>query len=303
MSPASPARPPSTSLLAQGRADTYAILARFDRQKARLLRVAPDFYDLPYQELCVQTADGVALSAWFVPAPAGAARAATMVLLHHHYGGQKAALLPWIELFHRHGLACLAFDARAHAGSPCRPDQDSYQQRFHDVQAMHAELMRRGARRVVAYAQSQGAAVVAGGLAHVPELRAVIFDSGPAALGVPSIGFLAHNLVPREQPHRALVTALVTVELVRRTRPGRYAARLWPALARLRDRPLLWLHGSADTVIPRAWAEPWFRLLGPGAAGWRAVMLPGARHAQCLQHAPADVERAVGELLAQLDGP
>lgn len=302
MSTTRPDPPPPTGLFGQARRDARAILERFDRQKDRTLSVTPEFYELPYEELRLTTADGVVLAAWFVPAPAETARAATMVLLHHHYGGQRAALLPWIELFHRRGLACVAFDARAHAGSPCPPAADSYRQRFHDVRAARAELVRRGARRIVAYAQSQGAAVVAGGLTRAPELCAVIFDSGPAALGVPSVGLLAHDLVARDQRQRALVASLLAAELVRRTRPRGYIAALWPALARLRDRPLLWLHGSADTVIPRALVEPWFRALRPGAAGWRAELLPGARHAQCLQHAPRDVERAVDELLTRLDG-
>jgi alpha-beta hydrolase superfamily lysophospholipase len=291
------------SILTRARSDMREILARFDRKKDRALRVSPAFYELEHEPLRLRTADGVELAAWFVPAPAESRQAGTMALLHHHYGGQKAALLPWIELLHRQGLACLAFDARAHAGSPCPPELDSYRQRFHDVQAAHAELLRRGARRVVAYAQSQGAAVVAGGLAREPELAAVIFDSGPAAFGVPSIGFLAHNLVPAEQRQRRLVAAMLTVELVRRTGPGRYAAHLWPALVRLRDRPLLWLHGSADTVIPRGWAEPWFRALRPGATAWQALRLEGAAHAQCLQHAPAEVERAVARFVESLSGP
>jgi alpha-beta hydrolase superfamily lysophospholipase len=281
------------------RAATEA-LARFDRRRLRPLGVTPDFYDLPHERLALVTDDGVTLDGWYVPAPAAAERASLGVVMHHHYGGQKAALLPWIELFHRLGAACLAFDARGHAASPCAQAEESYRQRFADVRAAHAELVRLGHRRIVGYGQSQGGAVLIGGLSHASELEALILDSGPAALAMPAMWGMARSLLPDRVPHARLATGAITLELVRRMRPADYALRLWPGLLRMRDRPLLWLHGSADRVIPRPWVEPWFRLLEPRAPRWEAMMVPGADHVQCLQQDEAGVARRVQGLLERL---
>jgi alpha-beta hydrolase superfamily lysophospholipase len=275
-------------------------LARFDRRRLKPLAVTPEFYDLPYHGVRLHADDGVELNGWYVPAPAPPAPPGLGAVMHHHYGGQKAALLPWIELLHRLGVACLAFDARGHAGSPCAPGKESYRQRFADVRAAHAELRRRGHDRVLGYGQSQGAAVLVGGLAHVPDLAAVILDSGPAALAVPPIWGMARSLVPESCPTPHRTAGAITVELVRRLRPTDYGLHLWPGLLALRDRPLLWLHGSADRVIPRQWAALWFRLLQPRAQRWQALTVADAEHVQCLQQGGAEVEQCVQRFVAQL---
>jgi len=276
-------------------------LARFDRRRLRPLGVTPEFYDLPYQSLVLHTDDGVALDAWYVPAPAGPEASGGLgAVMHHHYGGQKAVLLPWIELLHRLGVACLAFDARGHAGSRCAEDRQSYRQRFADVRAAHAELGRRGHDRILGYGQSQGAAVLIGGLSRAPGLAALILDSGPSAWAVPSIWRMAQSLVPDATPGAGLTAGVIALELVRRIRPADYALHLWPGLLQMCDRPLLWLHGSSDGVIPRRWAEPWYRLLKPRAPRWQAMVVPGAEHVQCLQQGGPAVEQRVRELVEQL---
>lgn len=280
--------------LQQGLARGERALARFDRRKGRPLTVAPDFYDLDFEPVELLTDDKVTLSGWFLPA-ARYRPTDPMVLLHHHYGGQKAALLPWLELLQRLGVPALCFDARDHAGSPCPPGRGSYVARFADVRAAANELLRRGARRIVAYGQSQGGAVVVGGLAHRPELVGVILDSGPSASALLSLWGLARGLPEQEQ---ALVgSAAVFAELYRRMRPASYPLHLWRGLYRLRQRRLLWLHGTEDRIIPAAWARPWFEALRPAGPGWRRMSVAGAQHAECLQTGGPAVAQAVGDLL------
>jgi alpha-beta hydrolase superfamily lysophospholipase len=271
-------------------------LARFDRRKARAFSVDPDFYDLDFEALWLRTDDGLRLSSWFVPPPAGES-ADLMVLMHHHYGGQKAALLPWIDLFHRLGVGVLAFDARDHAQSPCPSGSGAYVHRFADVRAGFDELLRRGVRRVVGYGQSQGGAVLLGGLAHRPELAGVILDSGPSASALLSLWGLARELPEQEGPTAQWLAGLIVGELLRRMQPWTYPWHLWRGLLRLRQRPLLWLHGTEDRVIPAAWVELWFQPLRRAAPAWRRMLVPGAQHAECLQLGGAAVEARVGELL------
>ncbi|MCA9668779.1 MAG: alpha/beta hydrolase [Myxococcales bacterium] len=270
---------------------------------ARTLRVDPAFYDLEFEPLTLRARDGVSLDAWFVPAR-GAARGA--VLMHHHYGGQKAAMLPWIELFVDAGLDALAFDGRGHAGSPCSAEQDGYEARFGDVHAAAEALRARGARQIFGYGQSQGAAVVIGALAAeraagARDIAGVIVDSGPAPLAGPSLYWLARTLfddaLPR--PERALATLFATATLYRRTGPGLYALTLWRALVGLRQTPLLWLHGDSDVVIPHAAARVWFEACAPLSRGrWHKLLVEGAAHVECLQTDEARVAAAVHQLLA-----
>lgn len=277
-------------------------LARFDRRKERALSVTPEFYDLDFEEVTLQTDDGVELAAWFVPAKGPAGLGDVAVLMHHHFGGQKAALLPWIELFHELGVGCLAFDARGHGASPCGWQQESYWRRFADVRAARLELCRRGARRLLLYAQSQGGAVVLGALARSPEVAAVILDSGPALSATASIWGLARSLPEPDTPMPLAAAGVISAELLLRTRPGSYPLFLWRGLLAVRDRPLLWLHGAADRIIPPAWSRGWFALLGRIAPRWQHLLVAGAAHAECLQHGGAAVQRQVASLVGGLAG-
>jgi pimeloyl-ACP methyl ester carboxylesterase len=295
--------------VAESAAEARERLARFDRRRQRRLRVTPAFYDLEYEPLTLRTEDQIELAAWFVPAqPPDGRRRGLGALMHHHYGGQKAAMLPWLELFSRLGVDCLAFDARAHGGSSCRADQETYHQRFADVRAAHAELRRRGAERLLGFGQSQGGAVLVGALAASPDLVCLVLDSGPSATALPSLWGLA-RLIMREKPApsvppgpSALTTAMLAARLYARTGPTRYPLFLWRGLWRLRNRPLLWLHGTADDVIERHRAARWYDRIRPHAPSWAELTVPGAAHVQCLQHGPAEVERAVRALLGRI-GP
>lgn len=275
-------------------------LERFDRKKERALRVAPDFYDLEFTELTLRTADDVELGGWFVPAKGPPGLADVAVLMHHHFGGQKAALLPWIELFHQLGVSCLAFDARGHGSSPCRWQQESYRQRFADVRAARAELLRRGARRLLLYAQSQGGAVVLGGLADSREIAGVILDSGPALSATASIWGLARTLPAQDTPVPAAAASAISLELLRRTWPSSYALHLWRGLLHVRHQPLLWLYGSADQIIPPAWSQWWFSPMSQLAPRWERLQVEGASHAECLQHGGAQVQRRIARFVGQL---
>jgi pimeloyl-ACP methyl ester carboxylesterase len=240
--------------------------------------------------------------------------------MHHHYGGQRAAMLAWIELFTRLGVDCLAFDARGHGASPCRATEETYRQRFADVRAARNELHRRGYETIIGFGQSQGGAVLIGALAHDPALAGMILDSGPSATALPSLVGLARLMQreaggPAARPEIApgtmavappaserLTTALLAGLLFRRTGPATYPLFLWRGLWQLRRRPLLWLHGTADSVIERHRAARWYAPLRRVAPAWRELRVEGAEHVQCLQHSPAAVERAVTAFVQRMAG-
>lgn len=74
----------------------------------------PADYGLSYEELNLIAADGIRLTAWFVPSER--ANGSAVVLVHGH-GGNRSALLPTANILARHGYSLLMLDLRAHGQS------------------------------------------------------------------------------------------------------------------------------------------------------------------------------------------
>ncbi len=266
-------------------------------------RITPDRrLGMRYESFDLFTEDGVRLDAWWVHPTAETLRDdGLVVVMHHHYGGQKATMLPWIHLFWQLGIPSISFDARGHADSdPAPQGRGSFAKRRDDVHAAIAEARRRGARRLLAFGQSQGGATLAMALGQRPpeELVGLILDSGPAPeMGTAAWG-LAGQMLGR---HRTdpLARALLAARILPSTEPLRYPPILWSSLLRLTRTPLLWIHGDLDLVIERRWSETWFRALHRLSRGrWRALRVEGADHVRTLQTSKAEVEQAVGNFLA-----
>ncbi len=252
---------------------------------------------MQHEELVLRTDDGVSLNAWFV-SPAAPRADGLMVLMHHHYLGQKASMIPWIHLFWRLGLPSLSFDARGHAASDPSPDgRGSFGKRAADVRAGWDELQRRGARRILGYGQSQGAATLVMGVGGRRSLAGLVLDSGPAPeMGTAAWG-LAGNMLGIGRRDR-LARGLLAARIIPGTEPVRYVPTLWRALYRTRHTPLLWLHGDQDEVIRPAWSRLWYDRLKTEA--WTELSVAGADHVRTLQTDEAAVGAAVQALLARL---
>ena len=68
----------------------------------------PEKFGAAYEDVALQTADGVQLSGWYIPSQNGAA-----VILLHGYGGDRTGSLTHAEILHRHGFGVLLYDQRA----------------------------------------------------------------------------------------------------------------------------------------------------------------------------------------------
>lgn len=276
---------------------TSLALERFKRRTTVERRITPDLrHELPFESLRVTTEDNVELAAWYVPPPAPTPWA---VVLHHHFGGQKAYVIPWLALFHRLGVAGIAFDARGHGGSGGLIDVDSFEKRGADARAAVRALKERGHTHIVGFGQSQGAAVLTMGISHDPSLRGFIFDSGPAPEMLSAVWGVAGMLVGGNKD-RALPHVLLASRIALRAEPFGYLRALWPRLRAFRHRPLLWLHGDHDRVIPRSFSGMWFNALALPRGPWRAVRVPGAGHVQTLQVGGTHVEGEVARFLEAL---
>lgn len=283
-------------------AGSEAITKTLKRSKTAR-RITPDRrLKIPFEAFDLHTADGVRLMAWFVPGAESASRDdGLMVVLHHHYGGQKATLLPWIELFHRLGIPSVSFDARGHAASdPSPPGRGSFVKRAEDVRAACEEARRRGARRILGFGQSQGAAALVISTAAMPDVVGCILDSGPAPDMSTAAWGLAGNMLGAVASRETMTRMMLSARIVPGTHPARYLVCLWRSLFKLRDKPLLWLHGGRDRVIDARWSSLWFRSLRPSGGAWRCLLVPEADHVRCLQEGGLQVQDEVVSFLAQL---
>ncbi len=104
----------------------YAGQKRFIYFPTRTVRGTPGDIGLDFEALTLTAADGVAIAAWFVPAPPGAfgLNEAPAVLFCHGNAGNIGDRLTTIETFHRLGLSVMIFDYHGYGESEGRPGEE-----------------------------------------------------------------------------------------------------------------------------------------------------------------------------------
>ncbi|MCZ6777085.1 MAG: alpha/beta hydrolase [Ignavibacteria bacterium] len=139
---------------------------------SRQLISFPDDAGLPYEEVTLQTVDGMKLSGWFVPArePRG------VVLFCHGNGGNISHRLESLRIFFHLGLSTLIFDYRGYGHSEGKATE---QGTYEDAEAAWRYLVENRQvhpRNIILFGRSLGGAV-ASWLASKHEPRALIIES------------------------------------------------------------------------------------------------------------------------------
>ena len=137
--------------------------------------------DLAYEQLTLDTEDGVRIDGWFVPASSGG----PTVLFFHGNAGNISHRLESIQIFHELGLNVLIFDYRGYGRSTGKPSEQGL---YRDADAAWFYLTNiRGidAKEIVLFGRSMGGAV-ATRLAAKTQPAAVIVES--TFTSVPDMG-------------------------------------------------------------------------------------------------------------------
>lgn len=247
-------------------------------------------FGLAFENVTLQSRDGVTLRGWFLPA----ARSETAVLLVHGVGSNRGDVLSVAQFLHRVGFAVFAFDLRGHGDSSGHTTSFGvYEAR--DVEAAAAYLRARpGVRRVAVYAFSMGGSAVlhAVGDNGLPGVRSFILDSTFAEfepLAREQMAFLPDSVA---RPLLAIISFCTRLELgvgLRDIAPRRFIGRIAP-------RPLLLIHGSADTLIPPIQARWNF---AAAQAPKQLYLIPGANHCEGWRVAAEDYEKRVVSFLRE----
>ena len=223
--------------------------------------------------------DQIVLRGWYLPA--GGKR--VVIFVHGIHGNRWDTFHHIDELIARHvraGYDVLTFDMRAHGESGSDRFTLGWKERD-DVRSAVDFVMRRGipSGRIGLWAQSLGTASALLAAPELPEVAAVVTDSAfaDARLLIDSELQLRTGLPQVFSPGMTLVGGrLFGIDLD--------AIPPEKAVARIAPRPILFIHGDADTRIPLEHSR---RLLA--AAHSRAAELwivPGAGHVQSFATQP-----------------
>ncbi|KAF0180719.1 MAG: alpha/beta hydrolase fold protein [Nitrospirae bacterium] len=152
----------------------YALQGRMIYLPDTALTATPNDIGLNYENITLNTADGLALFAWFVPAP----KARATLLFCHGNAGNISNRLDSIRIMHSLGLNVLIFDYRGFGQSEGEPDE---QGTYADADAAWDHLV--GARKIapqtiVIFGHSLGSSVAAETAMRHRDAGGLILESG-----------------------------------------------------------------------------------------------------------------------------
>ncbi len=249
---------------------------------------------LAYRDVQARTADGVALSGWYIPGTNGAA-----VILLHGSGSTRSATMEHAAVLAAHGYGVLMLDARGHGRSAGRAMDFGW---YGDLDVRAAvDLVQAqpevATGRIAALGLSMGGEEAIGAAAADPRLRAVVAE-GATHRRAADRSWLSerYGVAGRlqEQLDRLTYAAAAVLSGVEQPTPLREAA------GQAAPRPMLLIAGGA--VPDEALAATWIRSGAPDSV--TVWVVPGAGHTAGLHAQPRQWEEHVVRFLDDaLAGP
>ncbi len=184
---------------------------------------SPQQYGLVYEDLFIQTSDGVKINAWFIPADTSRG----VVLFCHGNAGNISHRLESVSIFNRLSLDVLIFDYRGYGRSEGSPDEEGT---YQDGQACWEYLVNRKAYKpdqIIIFGRSLGTGI-ASWIAKENKPGMVILESSYTSL--PDLGAKIYPFFP--------------VRLLSRINypTGKHLQNI--------NCPKLFIHSKGDEIIP-----------------------------------------------------
>lgn len=247
----------------------------------------PTAFGLAYQNVTFASrVDHLQLRGWFIPGvlPDGRLTTQRTIIMVHGTGSNRAAplLLELGSALAKRGFAILAFDMRGMGESASAPLSEGYFEQRDVLGAV--DFLRSGAlpysalgrpQHILAWGDSMGAATVLLAAAHEPAIQAIVSDSSFAAL----VPVLWHNPA---YPGILIPSVLFAIRLLYGV--DFYASRPVDIVAKIAPRPLFFIQGSADKVVPPSNLKTLAAAASTAAnAHVQTWLVPGAGHIESFQ--------------------
>ena len=247
---------------------------------------------LDYDRFSLRAADGVRLSAWFIPAAASHATRGVAVLAHG-YHGNRHTMLPYVRFLHDAGYAALTFDFRAHGWSGGRRTTFGIDE-VHDLHAALDWVFEQPELQglpVALLGESMGASVSLLVAADDERVGAVVADSAFARFDSAIAGRFHSVFGKRVSDVIAPPTQRIGERIL-----GCRGEEIAPieAMPRIAPRPVLLIHGTADKLIVPSNADRLFDASPGNAKLWK---VKGAPHVMSVFVAGREYARRVTEFL------
>ncbi len=275
-----------------GRLRRFAV-HRLTEVEAKVQPESPADYNLSYQAVTFRSRDGLQLKGWLVPAPDSKAT----VIIAHGYTRNKTDGLLYGWWLWQAGYSLFMFDFRGHGQSESSHGTSiGYMERL-DILGAVDYLVGRGEQSIALFGISMGASSSILAAVESPYVKAVVADS-PYAYLYRSIATQVSKFykAPRWLAKPIAKFALGAVADYH----GYQAAQSHPIdyVSRLAPRPLLLIHGQADTLTEAENSQLLYRLAAEPKQIW---LEPGVEHAQMYRVRPHEYRLRVVEFLNKVN--
>lgn len=253
------------------------------------------------EDVSFESAEGLALRGCYLRA-SGSRRG--VVLFGLEFGSNRWACVPYCEFLRQNGFDIFAFEPRGQGDSPVQPGYDPLQWvtdfEVRDFCAALAYLKSRpdaDSRGVGFFGISKGGSAGLFAAAGDPYVRCFVTD-GIFATHTTMVPYMQKWIaiysdrfkIQRILPHWYYgLAARIGLRRIRRERGCRFP-HLEHVIGRLAPRPLLMIHGGADTYIKPEMVLALFDLANQPKELW---FVDGAKHNQALQVATDEYQRRV----------
>ena len=237
------------------------------------LLYTPNDVNLEYEDVRVQTSDGLALQSWFIPGKSETASNVTWLWFHGNGGNIGHRIGELALAHHRTGANIFVFDYRGYGESEGAPSEKGT---YLDSRAVMEYLSSRSdvdPRRIVYLGHSLGAAVAVELALTQPPMAMVLVspfasvrDMANLTLPLPPIGWLVRN-------HYDSISRIQQLYV-----------------------PVLVLHGDQDETVP---IDQGRKLYGAANQPKRFQVLKGAAHNDTFEVAPEQYWRTIEAFLAE----